>query len=128
MADKENKLVSGENLSSYEKAEIKSMLESNKEIMTPKKIGHYIKTKQTYKDSLFDTQDTLGVRSSLLVYFNQIDEYSMNIMIYTFSISVVWEDWLRVKQDVLTGVIDIISASTLKLAVPAERILLEHEK
>ena len=108
--------------------EIKSMLESNKEIMTPKKIGHYIKTKQTYKDSLFDTQDTLGVRSSLLVYFNQIDEYSMNIMIYTFSISVVWEDWLRVKQDVLTGVIDIISASTLKLAVPAERILLEHEK
>ncbi len=107
--------------------EIKAMLESNKDIMTSEKLGHYIRAKQTYKYSLFDTQDTLGVRSTLLVYFNQIDEYSLNIMIYTFSVSVVWEEWLQVKQKVLTDVIDIIASSSLELAVPVERVLIDNE-
>lgn len=106
---------------------IRAMIEAHDGTVTPKNINYLIKTKQTYKDSLFDAKDTLGVRSSLLVFLSEIDKYSMNILIYTFSVSVVWEDWLTIRQDVIMKTIDIIRESSLELAIPAEQIILEQD-
>jgi len=80
--------------------------------------------KKTYKDGIFNLSNHpgSGVGSKLLVYLDKIDDYSMNILIYTFSISTKWEEWLEVKQEILKEIILIINNSTLKLAIPQEEI------
>jgi len=105
--------------------EIREMLEQHPDIVNDNKLKYLIKMKQTYANGLFNTRDTLGVRSTLLVYLDEIGTYSMNILIYAFSISVNWEEWHRVKQDVIQKIIRIIDESELELAIPKEQILLE---
>ena len=105
--------------------EIREMLEQHPDIVNDNKLKYLIKMKQTYANGLFNTRDTLGVRSTLLVYLDEIDAYSMNILIYAFSISVNWEEWHRVKQDVIQKIIHIIDESELELAIPKEQVLLE---
>ena len=109
-------------------AEIRMMLSTHDDIINDKKIKYLIKMKKTYKDGIFNlsTKRSSGVGSKLLVYLDEIDEYSMNILIYTFSISVNWEEWLRVKQEILKEMILIIDKSKLELAIPKEEILLEQ--
>ena len=108
--------------------EIREMFEQHPDIVNDNKLKYLIKMKQTYANGLFNTRDTLGVRSTLLVYLDEIDAYSMNILIYAFSISVNWEEWHRVKQDVIKRIIKIIDESELELAIPQEQILLETER
>ncbi len=109
-------------------AEIRRMLSAHDDIINDKKIKYLIKMKKTYKDGIFNlsTKRSSGVGSKLLVYLDEIDEYSMNILIYTFSISVNWEEWLRVKQEILKEIILIIDNSKLELAIPKEEIRLEQ--
>jgi MscS family membrane protein len=105
--------------------EIREMVEQHPDIVNDNKLKYLIKMKQTYDNGLFNTKDTLGVRSTLMVYLDHIDSYSMNILIYAFSISVNWEEWLGVKQDVIKKIIAIIDESELELALPAQDILVE---
>jgi MscS family membrane protein len=105
--------------------EIREMIEQHPDIVNDNKLKYLIKMKQTYTNGLFDTKDTLGVRSTLLVFLDHIDTYSMNVLIYAFSVSVNWEEWLRVKQDVIKKIIVIVDESELELAIPQEQILLE---
>jgi MscS family membrane protein len=108
--------------------EIREMIEQHPDIVNDNKLKYLIKMKQTYDNGLFNTKDTLGVRSTLMVYLDNIDTYSMNILIYAFSISVKWEEWLGVKQDVIKKIIKIIDESELELAIPAEEILLDSRQ
>jgi len=107
---------------------IRTMLNSHPDIMNNQKIKYYIKMQKTYKDGIFNLSKDpgSGVGSKLLVYLDKIDAYSMNILIYTFSISTNWEEWLRVKQDILKKIILIIDESTLKFALPQEEIILHN--
>jgi MscS family membrane protein len=105
--------------------EIREMVEQHPDIVNDNKLKYLIKMKQTYDNGLFNTKDTLGVRSTLMVYLDHIDSYSMNILIYALSISVNWEEWLGVKQDVIKKIIAIIDESELELALPAQDILVE---
>jgi len=104
--------------------EIRQMLNTHPGIMNDKKVKYLIKMKKTYKDGIFDLSknSSSGVGSKLLVYLDKIDEYSMNILVYTFSISIQWEEWLSVKQEILKEIILIIDNSTLELAIPREEI------
>jgi MscS family membrane protein len=67
------------------------------------------------------------VRKTLLVFLDEIGEYSLNILVYAFSISVNWEEWLKVKQDVIKKIIKIIDNSTLEFAYPVNEILLKNQ-
>jgi len=109
--------------------EIRIMLNTHSDIINDKKIKYLIKMKKTYKDGIFNLSNNpgSGVGSKLLVYLDEIDAYSMNILIYTFTISVNWEEWLRVKQEILKEIILIIDKSKLELAIPKEEILLEQK-
>jgi len=106
--------------------EIYEMLHSHPDIMNLNKLRYLRKMKKTYEDGLFNIEDKYGVRRTLLVYLDEIGEYSMNILIYAFSISVNWEEWLRVKQDVLKKIIKIIDQSELEFAYPTNEILLQN--
>jgi len=106
--------------------EIYEMLHSHPDIVNLNKIRYLIKMKRTYEDGLFNLEDKYGVRRTLLVYLDEVDKYSLNILIYAFSISVNWEEWLRVKQDVIKKIIVIIDNSKLEFAYPTSEILLRN--
>ncbi len=108
--------------------EIREMMEKHPDIVNDNKIRYLIKMRQTYENSLFDTKDALGIQSTLFVYLDSIDTYSINILVYAYSISVKWEEWLRVKQDVIKKIIRIIDESELELAVPLEEVVLKDTK
>jgi len=108
--------------------EIYEMLHSHPDIVNKNKLRYINKMRKTYEDGLFNLEDKYGVRRTLLVYLDEIGEYSMNILVYAFSISVNWEEWLRVKQDVLKKILKIVDESELELAVPKQEILLEEER
>ncbi len=107
--------------------EIHEMLHSHPDIVNVNKLRYLKRLKKTAEDGLFNIEDKYGVRRTLLVYLDEIGEYSMRILVYAFSISVDWEEWLRVKQDVIKRILKIIDESELELAVPRREILLEHE-
>ncbi|NPA28470.1 MAG: mechanosensitive ion channel, partial [Epsilonproteobacteria bacterium] len=106
--------------------EIYEMLHSHPDIMTQSKLKYITRFKKTYEDGIFNLEDKYGVRRTLLVYLDSIDTYSMNILIYAFSISIDWEEWLRVKQDIIKRALLIIENSELELAIPKEEIILEN--
>ncbi len=107
--------------------EIRDMLEKHPDIVNDNKLKFLIKMKQTHKTGLFNTKHSIGVQSALMVYLDRVNTYSMDILIYAYSISVKWEQWLHVKQDVITKIINIIDESELELAIPQEQILLESK-
>ncbi len=120
---------------SYDTAEIgrvlsriRAMLEAHPGIVNEKRMRQLIRTKRTLETGLFNIDDKYGVKRTLLVYLDSIDTWSMNILVYAFSVSVNWEEWLQVKQDVLEQIIAIVDASSLELAVPTEQILLESSE
>jgi MscS family membrane protein len=108
--------------------EIYEMLHSHPDIVNNNKLKYLRRFKKTYEDGLFNIDDKYGVRRTLLVYLDEIDLYSMNILVYAFSISVNWEEWLRVKQDVIKKILKIIENSSLELAIPQQEIFLEQKR
>jgi len=107
--------------------EIRDMLEKHPDIVNENKLKYLIKMRQTHEKGLFNIKHTMGVQSALMVYLDQIDTYSMDILVYTYAISVKWEEWLHVKQDVIKKIIQIIDESELALAVPAEEVYLNPD-
>jgi MscS family membrane protein len=105
---------------------IRSMLEHHPDIVNDDRLRDLIRAKRTVENGLFNIEDKYGVKRTLLVYLDAIDTYSMDILIYAFSVSINWEEWLRVKQDVIARIIKIIDDSTLELAIPAEQVMLEQ--
>ncbi len=107
--------------------EIKRMLNTHSGIVNEARLRKLIRTKRTTENGLFNIEDKFGVKKTLLVYLDTIDRYSMNILVYAFSESVNWEEWLRIKQEVLQRIIEIIDKSTLELAVPVQDITLSRD-
>ena len=107
--------------------EIRDMLEKHPDIVNENKLKYLIKMRQTHEKGLFNIKHTMGVQSALMVYLDQIDTYSMDILVYAYAISVKWEEWLHVKQDVIKKIIQIIDESELALAVPAEEVYLNPD-
>jgi len=100
---------------------IKYMLQTHPKIVTNEKIQGKLK-KRMYQNALFLLEDKYGVRKTLHVYIDEIGEYSINILIYAFSISIDWEEWLQVKQDIILKILKIIDDSPLELAYPTSII------
>ena len=106
--------------------EIVTMLNNHHDIVNDEKIAQLIKLNHTYEDGLFNIADKYGVRKTMLVYLDKIDIYSMDILVYVFSVSVSWKDWLQTKQDVLKEIINIIDKSDLEFAYPKEEISISN--
>ncbi len=72
-------------------------------------------------------EDQFGVRKTLLVYLNDYGDSAMNILVYCFSKSIDWEEWLRVKQDVMVRISEILTKNNLSFAFPSRTIYLANE-
>ncbi len=93
--------------------EIKQMLLTHPDIT-----GEHTEFVDKKRHGLVSKDDKYGVKKTLLVYLDSFSDTGMEIMIYCFSRSVVWDEWLGVKEDVLFKVGRILEKNTLEIAYP----------
>ncbi|WP_304542796.1 mechanosensitive ion channel family protein [Sulfurimonas microaerophilic] len=97
-------------------AQIKEMLLAHPDIATPNTKYEYKKEEMT---KLVSKDDLEGVKTNLLVYLDQFSSSSIDILIYCFSKSVMWEDWLKTKEDVMHKIMKILEENSLEFAFPS---------
>jgi len=103
--------------------EIREMLEKHPGIATKETM--YERRGKRHLAKLVSVEDLEGVKRTLLVYLDEFADSSINILIYCFSKSVDWEDWLEVKQDVMQKIMQIMERNNLEFAYPS--LSLYHE-
>ncbi len=68
---------------------------------------------------LVSMDDYKGIKRNSLVYMDEFAESSINILVYCFSRSVVWSEWLEVKEDLMYKIAEILKKNNLEFAYPA---------
>ena len=68
---------------------------------------------------LVSKNDLEGVKNTLLVYLDEFSDSSINILVYCFTKSVEWEQWLIVKEDVMHKIMEIFEENNLEFAFPS---------
>ncbi len=71
-------------------------------------------------------EDLYGISKTLLVFLDNYGESSIDILVYCFSKSVDWAEWLATKEDVLCQISSILDKNNLEFAFPSESIYLSN--
>jgi MscS family membrane protein len=103
--------------------EIRDMLEKHPGIATENMSFKYDVKKSA---RLVSKEDLKGVKKTLLVYLDEFSDSSINILVYCFSRSVNWQDWLEVKEDVMHKIMEIFEKNNLEFAFPSISIYKEN--
>lgn len=104
---------------------IRVMLDKHSGIATKAtKYSHHNNKSHTAK--LVSKDDLEGVKNTLLVYLDEFSDSSINILIYCFSKSVMWEEWLETKEDVMHRIMAILEQNNLEFAFPSLSIYNEN--
>lgn len=106
-------------------ADIRQMLEEHPEIATQNTKYNYESTRSS---KLVSREDEIGIKKTLLVYLDEFTPSSINILIYCFSKSVVWSEWLEAKEDVLFKIMEILEKNSLEFAFPSMSLYEETRK
>ena len=102
--------------------EIKELFENHPSIATERK------TRTTAKASrLVKVEDKYGIKKTLLVYLDQFSASSMDILIYAFTKSVVWNEWLETKEELLYEIWKILEKNNLEFAFPSQSLYIENQ-
>jgi len=96
--------------------DIKEMLLDHPDIASNKT---QFKTHKEKSLRLISEEDARGVKTTLLVSLDSFGDSSINIMVYCFSKSVNWIDYLEVKQDIMFKIADIFKNNHLEFAFPS---------
>ncbi len=80
------------------------------------------------KPYLLKKEDLMGIKNNLLVYIDEYSSSSINILVYCFSRSPVWEEWLETKQDVIIKISELVAKNNCSFAFPTQTIYLEKEE
>ncbi len=102
--------------------EIKELFDKHPAIATEKK------TRTTNKASrLIKVEDKYGIKKTLLVYLDQFSASSIDILIYAFTKSVVWDEWLDTKEELLYEIWKILEKNNLEFAFPSQSLYIENQ-
>ena len=104
--------------------DIRIMLQEHKGIAT-EKTSYTARLKRYAR--LVSEQDSLGVKRTLLVYLDEFSDSSINILVYCFSKTTDWNEWLAVKEDVMYKIMEILEENQLEFAFPSLSIYQEEE-
>ncbi len=107
--------------------DINHMLLEHKDISTPEKIDTRKLRRHYQKSNKFVSLDNkIGIKSTLMVYLDSFSNSSIDILIYSFTKTTDWQEWLKVKQDVLYKIWTILESNNLEFAFPSQSIYLEN--
>jgi MscS family membrane protein len=103
--------------------DIQKMLENHPKISNIdnnafSKYKHFAVTKQ---------EDVDGVKRTLLVYIDEFSSSSINILVYCFAKSPVWEEWLSIKEDVLIKIARLVEKNNCAFAYPTQALWIKSE-
>jgi len=104
--------------------EIREMLDKHPQIATQNTKYDY--NPQRYA-KLVSRDDSHGVKKLLLVYLDEFSDSSINILVYCFTKSVKWEEWLSTKEDVMHKIMEIFEKNNLEFAFPSLSVYPEKE-
>jgi MscS family membrane protein len=104
--------------------EIRNMLDKHPKIATLNTKYDYSKRRSA---KLVSKDDEMGIKRNLLVYLDEFSDSSINILIYCFSKSVNWREWLETKEDVMYKIMEILEKNSLEFAFPSVSIYKENE-
>ena len=108
--------------------EIKKMLIDHPGIITGEKLrAETIRSRTRYKSRLLSIEDKEGIKTTLLVYLDRFSDSSIDILIYTFSKTVNWQEWLAVKEDVLLKIWEILDHHQLEFAFPSQTLYFDKQ-
>lgn len=106
-------------------AQIRDMLDKHDGIATKNtKYSHINDSRHIAK--LVSKDDLEGVKNNLLVYLDEFSDSSINILIYCFTKSVKWVDWLETKEDVMHQIMRILEENNLEFAFPSLSVYNEN--
>jgi MscS family membrane protein len=67
---------------------------------------------------LVSVEDFKGIKRTTLVFMDEFADSSINILLYCFTRTVIWNEWLEVKEDIMYKVADILKRNNLEFAYP----------
>jgi len=102
--------------------EIRNMLDKHKGIATQNTLFSY---DEIHSAKLVSKDDAEGVKKTLLVYLDSFSDSSINILVYCFTKSVDWKEWLKTKEDIMHKIMEIFEKNNLEFAFPS--MSLYHE-
>ncbi|HFR4115245.1 TPA: mechanosensitive ion channel family protein [Yersinia enterocolitica] len=76
--------------------------------------------------SFLANNDDIDQRQTLLVYFNGFGDSSLNIMVYCFTKTKVWAEWLAIQQHCYLKFIDIVHKHGADFAFPSRSLYFEN--
>ncbi|MGP2657786.1 mechanosensitive ion channel domain-containing protein [Malaciobacter sp. WC5094] len=77
------------------------------------------------KFEVIKREDLQGVKRTLLVYIDEFGPSSVNILVYCFSKSPDWEEWLTVKEDVIVKISELTKKNNCEFAYPTQSLWLK---
>lgn len=107
---------------------IHTMLYEHPDIVTPDAQDEALFSRLKKREKkLISVEDKYGIKTSLMVYLDQLSASSMDILIYTFTNTVNWEEWLSIKQDVIFKIWEILDTHNLEFAFPSQSLYFDKE-
>jgi len=94
--------------------DIRVMLKNHPDIANE----HTSFTNPDRKARLVSMEDFKGIKRTTLVYLDEFRDSSINILVYCFSRSVVWHEWLETKEDIMYKIAKILENNNLSFAYP----------
>ncbi|WP_374833659.1 mechanosensitive ion channel family protein [Paenochrobactrum pullorum] len=76
---------------------------------------------------MLKTNPLIDQSQDLLVYFNEFADSSLNIMVYCFTKTTHWAEWLDIQQNVYLQIIQIVQAHEADFAYPTQTLLINPE-
>ncbi len=105
------------------KDDIYEMLLNHPGIATEK--NSVIKNPSNKKFEAIKREDLHGIKKTLLVYIDEYADSSINILVYCFSKSPVWENWLEVKEDLIMKIAQLTEKNNCEFAYPTKTLWLK---
>jgi len=104
------------------KNDIREMLHEHEDIATEKNAILNV----TRKFEAIKREDLQGVKRTLLVFIDEYDKSSINILVYCFSRSPDWEKWLEVKEDVIVQIERLVKKNNCEFAYPTQTLHIKN--
>ena len=103
--------------------DIRDMLKGHPDISNP----NHKHTSKARGFKFASKEDTQGIKTTQLVFVDQYNTSSIDILIYCFARTVNWEEWLTVKENVLYKIADILKKNNLEFSYPTQTIIHRSE-
>ncbi len=104
-------------------SELRDMLKNHPGIANPKQ--KHASGQRHFK--LSSLEDVKGIKATQLVFMDRYNDSSIDILIYCFSKTVDWAEWLKIKEDVMFRIAEILKRNHLEFAYPTAVRIHRHE-